>query len=64
MVTGDYPTTAMRIAEDLGIIVHAGKAVTCVELDALSPVQLRDVTARAAVYARVAPTNKLQIVPR
>ena len=62
MVTGDYPTTAMRIAEDLGIIVHAGKAVTCVELDALSPVQLRDVTARAAVYARVAPTNKLQIV--
>ncbi|MET0996403.1 MAG: HAD-IC family P-type ATPase, partial [Mycobacterium sp.] len=62
MVTGDYPTTAVRIAEDLGIVQHADRAVTGAELDALSPAQLRDVTARTSVYARVAPKNKLQIV--
>ena len=32
------------------------------EADALSPGQLREVTAKTSVYARVAPRNKLQIV--
>lgn len=62
MVTGDYPTTAARIAQDLGIIEPGDKAVTGAELDALSPARLRDVTAKTSVFARVAPRNKLQIV--
>lgn len=62
MITGDHPTTAARIAEDLGIAEPGAIAVTGVELDSLSPDQLREVTASTSVYARVAPRNKLQIV--
>ncbi|ABM16628.1 ATPase, P-type (transporting), HAD superfamily, subfamily IC [Mycolicibacterium vanbaalenii PYR-1] len=62
MITGDHPTTAARIAEDLGIVGRGAPAVTGAELDTLSPGQLQDVTATTSVYARVAPRNKLQIV--
>jgi magnesium-transporting ATPase (P-type) len=62
MITGDHPTTAARIAEDLGIVGPGGAAVTGAELDSLSPDQLQEVTATTSVYARVAPRNKLQIV--
>jgi Ca2+-transporting ATPase len=62
MITGDHPTTAVRIAEDLGIVEPGAKAVTGTELDTLSADELRDVTSTTSVYARVAPQNKLQIV--
>ncbi|WNG87578.1 cation-translocating P-type ATPase [Mycobacterium sp. ITM-2016-00317] len=62
MITGDHPTTAARIAEDLGIVGPGAVAVTGAELDALSPDRLAQVTAATSVYARVAPRNKLQIV--
>ena len=35
MITGDHPTTARRIAADLGIIEPGSRAVTGVELDDL-----------------------------
>ncbi|WP_127126364.1 cation-translocating P-type ATPase [Georgenia sp. SYP-B2076] len=62
MITGDHPTTAARIAEDLGIVAPGAGAVTGAELDALSAGELREVTRTTSVYARVAPQNKLQIV--
>ena len=62
MITGDHPGTAVRIAEDLGIVGSGSKAVTGVELGSLSDDRLREVTATTSVYARVAPRNKLQIV--
>jgi Ca2+-transporting ATPase len=62
MITGDHPTTAVRIAEDLGIVEPGTKAVTGTELDALSADELRDVTRTTSVYARVAPQNMLQLV--
>lgn len=62
MITGDHPTTAARIAEDLGIVEPGAHAVTGIQLDSLSPAELREVTATTSVYARVAPRNKLQIV--
>nr|WP_232375425.1 cation-translocating P-type ATPase [Mycolicibacterium baixiangningiae] len=62
MITGDHPTTAARIAEDLGIVGPGSVAVTGIQLDSCSPDQLREVTAMTSVYARVAPRNKLQIV--
>ena len=62
MITGDHPTTAARIAEDLGIVGLGATAVTGAELDTLSAERLREVTATTSVYARVAPQNKLQIV--
>lgn len=62
MITGDHPTTAARIAEDLGIVETGATALTGAELDALTPEQLKEVVATTSVYARVAPRNKLQIV--
>jgi P-type Ca2+ transporter type 2C len=62
MITGDHPSTAARIAEELGIVGPGATVVSGTELDALSPGQLREVTATTSVYARVAPTNKLQII--
>ncbi|MCV7319336.1 haloacid dehalogenase [Mycolicibacterium confluentis] len=62
MITGDHPTTAARIAADLGIVEPGATALTGTELDALPPDQLEEVTATTSVYARVAPRNKLQIV--
>ncbi len=62
MVTGDYPTTAARIAHDLGIAEVGATVVTGAELDAMPPQDLSEVAASTAVYARVAPKNKLQIV--
>ncbi|MGA9526142.1 MAG: cation-translocating P-type ATPase, partial [Myxococcaceae bacterium] len=62
MITGDHPHTAARIAADLGIIPRGEGALSGVELDKLSPDQLREAVRRTSVYARVAPQHKLQIV--
>ncbi|WP_156225616.1 cation-translocating P-type ATPase [Pseudactinotalea suaedae] len=62
MITGDHPTTAVRIAEDLGIVDEGARAVTGAGLDQLDSADLRDLTRQVSVYARVAPQNKLQIV--
>ena len=62
MITGDHPTTAARIAEELGIVEPGARAVSGAELDALDDEQLREVTATVSVYARVAPRHKLHIV--
>lgn len=62
MITGDYPTTAARIAQDLGIAGPDTAVVTGTDLDATSPAQLSDLAVDTSVYARVAPRNKLQIV--
>ncbi|WP_182526616.1 cation-translocating P-type ATPase [Nocardioides dongkuii] len=62
MITGDHPTTARRIAEDLGIIEAGGRAATGAELDTLDDDALRDLTREVSVYARVAPEHKLRLV--
>ncbi|KQV69837.1 haloacid dehalogenase [Nocardioides sp. Root122] len=62
MITGDHPTTASRIAEDLGIIEVGGRAVTGVELDTLDDEELLALTREVSVYARVAPQHKLRLV--
>jgi calcium-translocating P-type ATPase len=62
MITGDHPTTASRIAADLGIAEPSARAVTGQELDGLSSEQLQEVAVASSVYARVAPKHKLQIV--
>ncbi|HYN29448.1 MAG TPA: cation-translocating P-type ATPase [Dermatophilaceae bacterium] len=62
MITGDHPSTASRIAEDLGIIEAGGRAVTGVELDTLDDEELLALTREVSVYARVAPQHKLRLV--
>ncbi len=62
MITGDHPTTAARIAADLGIADEDERALSGLELDALDEPGLREAARRASVYARVAPEHKLRIV--
>ncbi|QOJ32607.1 MAG: HAD-IC family P-type ATPase [Gammaproteobacteria bacterium] len=62
MVTGDHPVTALAIARDLGLATGASEVVTGAELAAAGPEGLPALMARARVFARVAPEEKLAIV--
>jgi Ca2+-transporting ATPase len=65
MITGDHPRTAVRIAEQLGIV--AGDAtdravLSGVEIEHLDEAALREAARSVRVYARVSPEHKLRIV--
>jgi Ca2+-transporting ATPase len=63
MITGDHPQTAAAIAAELGIISNSEERVlTGVELDQLSIQELSHAVETVSVYARVSPSNKLQLV--
>jgi len=70
MITGDHPLTAAYIAADLGVTTggHSGDAaenlpvVTGRELVGKTADDLRSAADKTAVYARVAPVDKLHIV--
>jgi len=62
MITGDHPSTALRIAQDLGIAREGDAAVTGTELDTLDEAGFAEVVAGVNVFARVAPEHKLRIV--
>lgn len=59
MVTGDHPITARAIATELGL---GGDVVTGAELDGLEGERRDRLVARATVFARVAPHQKVEIV--
>jgi magnesium-transporting ATPase (P-type) len=62
MITGDHPVTAAAIATELGL-QKAGEAVlTGQQLAEFSPEQLQTVVQDVAVFARVAPEQKLELV--
>lgn len=60
MITGDHAGTATAIAQQLGM--QEGAALTGKELDAMDENQLRDCVQDTAIFARVSPENKLQLV--
>jgi Ca2+-transporting ATPase len=62
MITGDHPVTARAIARDLGIASRPEETVSGAELARERPQDLPDAVGRAAVFARVAPDQKLLIV--
>ncbi len=59
MITGDFKTTAVAIAEEIGI---SGEAVTGEELDRLSDETLEQKIEHIGVVARVSPEHKTRIV--
>ncbi|HEU5074811.1 MAG TPA: HAD-IC family P-type ATPase, partial [Polyangiaceae bacterium] len=61
MITGDHPTTARAIANELGIL-EAGDVVTGSEVEALSPSELRIRMRSVRVVARATAEHKLAIV--
>ena len=62
MITGDHVVTASAIAKELGILHQGEKAITGLELDAMSDEQLANEVEHISVYARVSPENKIRIV--
>jgi P-type Ca2+ transporter type 2C len=60
MITGDYPTTARQIADQIGL--DSREVITGAELAHWSPDQLEQGLQTAQVFARVTPSQKLQIV--
>jgi len=61
MITGDHRATADAIANDLGLR-DGGDTVTGIELDAMTPSELRRRVSRIAVYARTTAEHKFRIV--
>ena len=62
MITGDHPLTAMAIARELGIAGENDQTLTGHELSQMSQTDLENVVEKVAVYARVSPEHKLNIV--
>ncbi|MCX8108212.1 MAG: cation-transporting P-type ATPase [Verrucomicrobiae bacterium] len=67
MITGDHKVTAVAVAKQLGLRSNHGTngephAVTGQELEQIGDDQLPDVANRTAVFARVAPEQKLRLV--
>lgn len=61
MVTGDHPSTAVAIAERVGI--DTGRPpVRGMQLDEVGDVKLAQVVLETDVFARIAPEHKLRIV--
>ncbi len=61
MITGDHPLTAETIARELGIGGEAA-AITGRELSRISAAELKEKVADTAIFARVSPAHKLDIV--
>jgi Ca2+-transporting ATPase len=60
MITGDYPHTAQAIARAAGLA--EGECLSGAELEALSDAELARRVRQVAVFARIAPLQKLRIV--
>lgn len=61
MITGDYPATALRIAENAGIDVSGG-VLTGAAILTLTDAELADRLRTVRVFARVKPGQKLALV--
>ena len=64
MVTGDHPVTALAIARDLGLAEHMAEVTTGREIVGLAadPAERARRMSEAKVFARVEPTQKVDIV--
>jgi cation-transporting P-type ATPase F len=64
MITGDHAATAASVARHLGILTghHAGDVLTGEDLAMLAGEEYVDAVARASVFARVSPDQKLRLV--
>ncbi len=62
MITGDHPATARAIAHEIGILGPDDLVLTGSELQAMPETAFANQVEHVAVYARVAPEQKLRIV--
>ena len=62
MITGDSLFTATAVAKEIGILEDEEEAINGLELDQMTFEELKNNVENYSVYARVSPTNKLDIV--
>lgn len=62
MITGDHPLTARAIAGELGLFQAGDEVVAGPDLEHMSDAELTQRIARARVFARTSPEQKLRIV--
>ncbi len=62
MITGDHRLTAEAVAKEVGIIRRGDMVISKDELDRMSDKELDRIISKAAVFARVDPSDKLRIV--
>ncbi|MCM2341914.1 cation-translocating P-type ATPase [Rhodoferax sp.] len=62
MITGDYPATALAIADQAGLKPGPDGLLTGAALAELSDAELQQRMAGVSICARIAPTQKLRIV--
>ncbi|MCC6277573.1 MAG: cation-translocating P-type ATPase [Oligoflexia bacterium] len=61
MLTGDYPETALRIAEQAGLSTEAG-VLTGDQLRSMGSQEFKAALSKVCIFSRVKPDQKLQIV--
>jgi P-type Ca2+ transporter type 2C len=62
IITGDHPVTAFTIARSLGLDLNPEQVVTGATLQNSSPEKIQEIVKEARVFARVAPSQKLDLV--
>jgi Ca2+-transporting ATPase len=62
MITGDHRATGLAVARTLGMVGEGGRSLDGTELEAMGDRELETAAAEVAVFARVAPSQKLRIV--
>lgn len=62
MITGDHKSTAVAVAQELGLIEGSGIVLTGAEVDRLNDTELDEVIEDVVIYARVSPEHKTRIV--
>ncbi|MCL2550295.1 MAG: calcium-translocating P-type ATPase, PMCA-type [Methanimicrococcus sp.] len=62
MITGDHKTTAVAIANDLGLLDDGRIAITGADLEEMSDAELDRKITEIGVYSRVSPEHKVRIV--
>lgn len=61
LITGDYPITALRAAQDIDIVNYS-EYLTGDDLDKMNHLDLREKIKTVSVFARIVPEQKLMIV--
>jgi Ca2+-transporting ATPase len=61
MITGDYPATALRIAQQIGLDTKAG-CLTGEQIDQLNLAELEQRVPVVNVFARIVPAQKMKII--